>query len=81
MFDPTYYLSNYPDVRKADVDPLIHFVKYGWQEKRNPSPRFDTNFYMENNSEVRNSGINPLVHYLKYGQKEGRIPYLGSIKN
>ncbi len=27
LFDPIYYLYNYPDVRIADIDPLRHFMK------------------------------------------------------
>ncbi len=31
-FDLAYYLINNPDVRKADIDPLWHFIAYGWKE-------------------------------------------------
>jgi len=72
LFDPIYYLMNNPDVRRADVDPLMHFVKYGWKEGRNPSSEFNTQFYLENNNDVKISNINPLIHYLKFGKKEGR---------
>ena len=61
IFDPNYYLLNYPDVRKADINPLWHFVKYGWKERRNPTGYFDTKFYIENNPDVMLEGINPLV--------------------
>ena len=37
-FDAAYYLLNNPDVRAADVDPLLHFIKFGWKEGRDPSP-------------------------------------------
>lgn len=74
-FDPAYYLLQYRDCRLADVDPLWHFVRYGWREGRNPSPYFDTEYYLRTNADVRQSGINPFVHYLRYGQKEGRLPH------
>ena len=74
IFDPNYYLLNYPDVRKADINPLWHFVKYGWKERRNPTGYFDTKFYIENNPDVLLKDINPLVHYIKFGLKEGRKP-------
>lgn len=41
LFDRAYYLLTYPDVRKADIDPLWHFVKYGWKEDRYPSRFFE----------------------------------------
>lgn len=34
LFDDKYYLEKYPDVRKADIDPLWHFVKFGRRENR-----------------------------------------------
>lgn len=72
LFDPVYYLMNNPDVRAADVDPLRHFVKFGWIEGRNPSAKFDIKFYLDSNPDVKQSGENPLVHYIEYGAKEGR---------
>jgi len=70
LFDPLYYLITYADIRKADMDPLMHFVKYG--KGRNPSPSFDTTFYLESNADVSQAKINPLVHYIRYGKNEGR---------
>jgi glycosyltransferase involved in cell wall biosynthesis len=72
LFDPVYYLLNYPDVRNADIDPLIHFIEHGWREGRNPSQLFDTNYYLNMNPDVKKSGLNPLFHYVLYGKKERR---------
>jgi GT2 family glycosyltransferase len=72
LFDEEYYLRAYPDVRKADIDPLWHFVKYGWREGRNPSKDFDLNYYLTIYPDVKEAGINPVVHYVKWGKKEGR---------
>lgn len=73
-FDPAYYLLRYRDCRLADVDPLWHFVRYGWREGRNPSADFDTEHYLKANPDVRQAGVNPFVHYLRYGRREGRLP-------
>ncbi|MEI8216423.1 MAG: glycosyltransferase 61 family protein [Eubacteriales bacterium] len=73
-FDRKYYLSNNIDVTESKMDPLLHFVAFGFRESRNPNPEFDTNYYLTNNPDVLNSGLNPLVHYLKYGIKESRNP-------
>lgn len=72
LFDVKYYLFTYPDVREADVDPVLHYVKYGWLEERNPSATFDTGFYLRTYGDVRDAAINPLVHYILHGQQEGR---------
>jgi len=68
LFDCNYYLLNYPDVRKADMDPLWHFVKKGWKELRNPSSDFNTRAYLEENPDVKNARINPLSHYIKHNK-------------
>lgn len=76
LFDEKYYLEIYEDIRKADVNPIKHYIKYGWKEGRNPSKKFNTNFYIETYSDVKKSGLNPLVHYIRYGKKEGRKKHL-----
>ena len=74
LFDPVYYLSTYRDVREADTDPLLHYVRLGWNEGRNPSELFDTNYYLTNNPDVKEWGGNPLVHFIRHGAREGRKP-------
>jgi len=37
-FDPSWYLSAYPDVAEAGVDPLQHFLRFGLREWRQPNP-------------------------------------------
>jgi glycosyltransferase involved in cell wall biosynthesis len=74
LFDAEYYLLNNPDVRRADVNPLMHFVKVGWKEGRNPSAFFDISYYLQSNLDIQEAGVNPLYHYLKFGWHEGRNP-------
>ena len=33
-FSVQHYLSAYPDIREAEVNPLLHFLEPGWQENR-----------------------------------------------
>lgn len=68
LFDEAYYLITYPDVRAADMDPLMHFIKYGWKEGRNPSKDFNTEFYLSQYNDVNKSELNPLLHYIKDGK-------------
>ena len=82
LFDDHYYLRTYQDCRRSDVDPLLHYIRHGYREGRNPSELFNTNYYLELNPEVSSSNINPLVHYIKFGRKEGRLtnPQLGTAE-
>ena len=72
-FDIKWYLTQYPDIEKAKVDPVEHYLRYGWREGRNPSKKFNGNEYLDLYRDVKKANINPLVHYLKNGQKEGRL--------
>lgn len=74
FFDESYYLDNNSDVKNSGLDPIKHYLKYGWKEGRNPSERFDTNFYLQTYQDVKNAKVNPLIHFIKFGIKEGRKP-------
>lgn len=73
LFDEFYYLANYEDVRHADTNPIIHYIKHGGPEGRSPSAEFDAQFYLNQYPDVRNSGMNPFAHYVKFGRKEHRM--------
>ena len=70
LFDSEYYLVNNEDVKNAKVDPIKHYLKFGWKEGRNPSTEFDGNEYLNKKPDVKVAGICPLVHYLKFGKNE-----------
>lgn len=73
-FDQTFYFNLYPDVRQANLDPLLHYNNYGWHEGRDPNAFFSTNEYLATNPDVKAGGFNPLDHYHQFGWKEGRDP-------
>lgn len=77
-FDPAYYLKKYPDIRHAGINPLKHYLVFGWKEGRDPSEKFDTKYYLITNPDVKRAGTNPLIHYLEFGRKEGRLPTPGT---
>jgi len=74
LFDEIYYLTNYLDVRKSNMNPLDHYIYSGWMEKRSPSKKFNGNYYLRKYSDVKKSKTNPLVHYVLHGKEEGRFP-------
>lgn len=74
-FDSNYYLSHNADVEFSGVDPLWHYLNFGWKEKRNPCEWFDVDFYLSENRDVSISSIEPFSHYLSDGVKEGRRFY------
>lgn len=74
LFNETFYLSAYPDVRTSGIDGLDHYLNNGWKEGRDPSPAFSTDGYLAKYPDVAAASINPLIHYLENGQSEGRSP-------
>jgi hypothetical protein len=74
VFDKKFYLSSYPDIKDAGVDPIWHYAILGWMEGRDPSLYFSTRYYLDSNPDVREAGINPFYHFLTNGKSEGRPP-------
>ena len=71
LFDAAYYLRRYPDVK----NPVVHYLKHGRKELRQPHPVFDPVFYLDRNPDVRAAGVDPLLHYISHGAAEGRKPH------
>src|SRR4051812_11379699 len=72
-FDREFYLTNYPDVRAAAVDPLEHYLLAGRYEKRRPNPLFDPLEYIEINPDLENRDIEPFQHYVLIGRSAGHL--------
>ncbi len=64
LFDRDWYEANYPDVKNSRVNPLMHYIKFGWHENRNPSQTFDTNLYLSKYPELKQNQTCPLLHYI-----------------
>ena len=75
LFDPSWYLTTYPDVAtdpKYRQQPVLHFLEQGGKQGLNPAPWFDSRWYLKQHKDVQQAGINPLVHYVQHGISEGR---------
>ncbi len=47
LFDGGYYLSRNRDVREAGINPLLHYIRHGYLEGRNPSPLVDIRYILQ----------------------------------
>jgi lipopolysaccharide biosynthesis protein len=74
VFDTTWYTKAYNGWNDADLDPVLHYLRSGAGEGRDPHPLFDSDWYLANNPDVAAKKVNPLVHYLRFGAGEGRAP-------
>jgi len=77
LFDPRWYLRTYPEVARAGMDPLTHFLTLGAAMGRDPGPGFDTRNYQRSCPEAEREGLNPVVHYLLKGCAAGLVPQAG----
>jgi len=67
LFDPKWYLQQYPDVVNFHDGPVAHYVHFGAAEGRDPSPHFSTSAYLRQYPKLRRRGYNPLVHFIERG--------------
>ena len=72
FFDAEWYLEQNPDVKRSGIDPVWHYLMFGWKEGREPSLFFCGNKYLETYSDVAKAKVCPLLHYLLFGKKEHR---------
>ncbi len=77
LFDVDWYRGEYNDVAQRRANPVIHYLRHGWREGRDPNPLLRTTWYLERYDDVRRARVNPLVHYIRYGGREDRDPHPG----
>lgn len=74
LFDADWYLEIYPDVAARGADPLLHYLRFGAREGRDPNSLFSSSWYMATYPEVATGGGNPLVDYIRHGVAAKRDP-------
>jgi hypothetical protein len=69
-FERDFYLARNPDVKASGVDPLRHYVIYGYQEYRDPNSWFSTQkFFQQVPYAIRmhERGTPPLLYAIESG--------------
>ena len=72
LFDETWYIKKYPQVKYLNVDAITHYLLTWKADMNDPASFFSTKSYYLFHEDVQALGMNPFVHYIKYGKKEGR---------
>ena len=75
LFDPGFYLAQYPDVAASGEEPLSHYLRAGWKLGYDPHPFFDVTHYLFAYDDLARAGIEPLQHYIANGAVEARRPH------
>ena len=63
LFDAEWYSERYPDVAAVGIDPIEHYLRWGWRLGRSPCARFDARRYIESNG-LHLEEVDPLIHFL-----------------
>ncbi len=71
-FDADFYRRRNPDVAASGIDPLAHFLDYGWREGRDPRADFSIVEYRDLNPDL-DGETNPFAHYVLGGREQGRV--------
>jgi glycosyltransferase involved in cell wall biosynthesis len=75
LFDESWYIEQYPDVKALGMDALEHYLWLGARLGRNPSKQFCAASYLDANPDVARAKLDPLSHYLLSGKLENRPIY------
>ena len=75
LFDEAFYLDENPDVAKAQIDPLTHYVGCGENEGRSPHPLFNPDCYRSSLDSLLAPGESALIHYLEASPEQRKDPH------
>ncbi|MHB2208474.1 glycosyltransferase [Methylobacterium sp. CM6257] len=73
LFSSAHYLEINPDVAAGGLDPLEHYLRYGWKERRSISEDFDHAAYFAANPDLDPTTTDPLAHWVENGIRERRL--------
>jgi hypothetical protein len=73
LFDSNWYLEKYPDVRAAGMDPMLHYMNWGYLERRDPAPYFNSILYKLVYPDFRIREENPILHFVMSGIKDPEV--------
>jgi len=71
IFDGAYYLVLYPEVAKAGLDPVSHYLEHGWKDNLSTSRHFDREKYLR--EVLKGKKENPVLHFEKNKRKNKSV--------
>jgi len=74
LIAPSYFDINAADRFERELEPALHYCRFGWRRGSRPNTAFDPDWYAETNPAVTRLHINPLVHYVLEGEPSNRRP-------
>lgn len=78
LFDADWYMLHNPDLRETENDPCHHYLHFGWQEGRAPSPDFNGMIYEMLYPAFNRHRHHPVFHFLFIGRQDAET--LGHVR-
>jgi len=85
--DKKFYYKNYPNVKKSRIDPLLHYILFGYKEGKFPSSKFkniykasknfgwfDEKYYLKKYPDIKRTGLDPILDYILFGYSKSLFP-------
>ncbi len=74
LFDVDYYLGQVGFALLADLDPIRHYLMWGWKQGHEPSRLFDSKQYLRKYGHLLDKATCPLIDYLSGWKQHHRNP-------
>lgn len=71
LFDEAWYAARYPDLKKAAMPLLSHFVAHGATEGRDSGPDFDAELYRATYPQYIERSSSAIEDYVRFGFRRG----------
>jgi len=72
LFDTGFYLEQAVGLGETGINPLVHYLRWGWRDGLWPNRWFNPQYYETRYPDIR--GMNPLLHFVQHGWREHRDP-------
>ncbi|AXS40277.1 glycosyltransferase family 4 protein [Breoghania sp. L-A4] len=72
LFQRDWYLDQNPDVARAGIDPLRHYLSFGAMEERDPAAFFDGKGYMAANPHLNGVALAPIEIVVREAVRSAR---------
>jgi hypothetical protein len=73
LFDEAWYLARNPDLGTLHKTPLLHYMIWGYREKRDPAPFFTAELYKLSCPQFKMYEQNPILHFILTGVDDPKV--------
>jgi hypothetical protein len=74
LIEAAYFEINIVGRFETELEPALHYCRFGYMRGLWPNTAFDPEWYAENNQQAARLGVNPLTHYAVEGEAANRRP-------